>query len=90
MARKNLILLENITGKILDIYYPKYDKKNESHLRIAALSKVAHEKTAKYLESNPPEQELSATFLGKLRREIKNHLSAEMKEIDKLVRKIIG
>lgn len=52
---------------------------------------------AKYLwlsiplgEDNPPHKELTATRLGKLRLDIKKHLSADMKEIDRLVKKIIG
>lgn len=45
---------------------------------------------AKYLKDNPPQKELSATRLGKLRLDIKKHLSDEMKDIDRLVKKVVG
>ena len=50
----------------------------------------AHEKAAKYLQANPPQQELSAIHLGRFRVAIKQHLSEEMQEIDKLVKKVIS
>jgi len=45
---------------------------------------------AKYLKDNPPQKELTATRLGKFRLEIKKHLAEEMKEIDRLVKKVVG
>ncbi|MFO7525959.1 MAG: hypothetical protein R6W68_10925 [Ignavibacteriaceae bacterium] len=53
-------------------------------------NKTTHKKAAKYLEDKPPRKELTATRLGKLRLDIKKHLSAEMKEIDRLVKKVVG
>jgi hypothetical protein len=50
----------------------------------------AHDKADKYLKANPPQQELTAIHLGRLRVAIKNHLATEMKEIDKLVKRIIS
>lgn len=87
---KGLFGARDVHKKILDIFYPKFDKKDATHLRLAELSKEAHDKTAKYLKANPPKQELQAIFLGKLRKDIKKNLTEEMKEIDKLVKKIIG
>jgi hypothetical protein len=52
--------------------------------------KVPHGKAVKYLIDNPQQKELTATRLGKLRLDIKKHLSAEMKEIDRLVKKVVG
>lgn len=52
--------------------------------------KDAHEKTAKYIDDNTPNEELTASSLGRLRVAIKKNLAAEMKEIDKLVKKIIN
>ena len=80
----------NIHRKILDIFYPKFDEKDEAHLRLAELSKKAHEKAAQYLKDNIPQKELTATRLGKIRVDIKKHLVNEMTEIDKLVKKIIS
>lgn len=79
----------NIHRKILDIYFPRYDESNEAHRQLAELSKAAHQKAKEYLEKNPPQKELSATRLGRLRMEIKKYLSEEMKEIDKLVKIIL-
>jgi len=51
---------------------------------------IAKSIAAKYLQDNPPQKELIATRLSKLRLDIKKHLSVEMKEIDKLVKKVVG
>lgn len=87
---RGLFGARHVSKKILDIYFPQFDKSNEIHIQLAELSKEAHKKTEKYLIDNPPQKELSATRLGKLRLDIKKHLAAEMKEIDKLVKKVVG
>jgi type I restriction-modification system DNA methylase subunit len=80
----------DIHKKILDVYFPQFNEKDEIHLRLAELSKTAHDKASQYLKDNTPQQELTATRLGKIRVDIKKHLAAEMREIDKLVKKVIG
>ena len=80
----------DIHKKILDVYFPQFNEKDETHLRLAELSKTAHGKASQYLKDNTPQQELTATRLGKIRVDIKKHLAAEMKEIDRLVKKVIG
>lgn len=65
-------------------------RSHEVHLCSAELSRQAHEKAKEFLEAHPPKQELSAILLSRLRKEIKNYLAEEMKEIDKLVGKTIG
>lgn len=87
---KGLFGERHVHKKILDIYFPKYDEENEEHKALAELSKVCHAKAKKYIEENPPQQNLTANRLGRIRVEIKKHLSQEMKEIDKIVKKIIG
>ncbi|RJP68323.1 MAG: SAM-dependent DNA methyltransferase [Ignavibacteriales bacterium] len=86
---KGLFGARDVHKKILDIYFPKFDENNAEHIKLAELSKLAHEKAEQYLKDNPPRQELSAIHLGRLRVEIKKHLKEEMKEIDKIVKKII-
>lgn len=80
----------NIHKKILDIYFPKFDENDNQHLQLAELSKQAHQKAKAYIETNPPKQSLTANRLGRLRVEIKKHLAKEMKEIDRIVKKLIG
>ena len=80
----------DVHKKILDVYFPKFDATNKTHLSLAELSKKAHEKAAKFIEENPPQNELTATRLGRYRVDIKKHLHKEMKEIDKLVKKLVG
>lgn len=87
---RGLFGARDVHKKILDIYFPRFDENNEIHLQLAQLSETAHEKAAKYLQDNPPQKELTATRLGKLRLDIKKHLAAELKEIDKLVKKLLG
>ena len=86
---KGLFGARHVHKKILDIYYPRFDENNEMHNKLAQLSQQAHEKAKQYLETNPPQQELSAIHLGRLRVAIKKHLSDEMKEIDKRVKKVV-
>ncbi|MGK9369898.1 N-6 DNA methylase [Melioribacter sp. Ez-97] len=87
---RGLFGARHVHKKILDIYFPRFDENEETHMRLAQLSEIAHKKAEKYLLENPPQNQLTATRLGRLRLEIKNHLSSEMKEIDKLVKKIVG
>ncbi len=87
---RGLFGARGVEKKILDIYYPKFDAANEIHTQLATLSQAAHEKASQYLKDNAPKQELSAIHLGRIRTEIKKHLSEEMKAIDKLVKKVIA
>jgi hypothetical protein len=86
---KGLFGARDVHKKILDVYFPKYDSSSKTHQQLAVLSKQCHAKTQVYIANNPPQQELSAMHLGRLRTAIKKHLSKEMEEIDKLVKKII-
>ncbi|MDP2362720.1 MAG: restriction endonuclease, partial [Ignavibacteria bacterium] len=87
---RGLFGARDIHKKILDVYFPRFDENNETHLKLAELSVLAHKKAKKYLEDTPPQKELSAIHLGRLRVAIKKHLSEEMKEIDKLVKRVVG
>ncbi len=87
---KGLFGARHVHKKILDIYFPKFDENNELHTLISSLSMDAHDKAEKFLKANPPQHELTPVHLGRLRLAIKKHLSSEMMEIDKLVKKIIG
>ena len=86
---KGLFGARHVHKKILDIYYPKFDSSNKIHQQLAALSQTAHTKASAYIAANPPQQQLSAMHLGKLRVAIKKHLANEMNEIDVLVGKVI-
>ncbi|AFN74288.1 Endonuclease, putative [Melioribacter roseus P3M-2] len=87
---RGLFGVRDVHKKILDIYFPRFYENEETHMRLAQLSEIAHKKAENYLLENPPQNQLTATRLGRLRLEIKKHLSSEMKEIDKLVKKIVG
>ena len=87
---RGLFGARDVHKKILDIYFPKFNEEEETHIRLAELSKAAHKKAAQYIKDNPPQKELTSIHLGRTRVEIKKHLSAEMKEIDKIVKKLIG
>ena len=58
-------------------------------MQLVQLSQTAHEKTSKYLQNNPPQHELSAMHLGRLRVDSKKHLAKKIEAIDKLVKKVI-
>jgi len=87
---RGLFGARDIHKRILDIYFPEYDERQEQHKRLAELGKIAHEKALSFLKKSPPSQELTAMRLGRLRMEIKKNLEDEMKEIDKIVKKLIG
>lgn len=79
----------DIHKKILDIYFPRFNEKKKTHLKIADLGEICHEKANNYISKNPPKEELTPLKLGRLRLDIKKHLSEELTEIDKLVKKIM-
>lgn len=87
---KGLFGARDVHKKILDIYYPKFDEKDEQHLQLADWSKAAHEIVSTFLITIDKTKKVEGLTLGKLRLDIKAHLNKEMKEIDKLVKKIIG
>ena len=80
----------DIHKKILDVYFPKFDESDKQHLRLAELGNLCAEKAKTFVENNSPQNDLSAHFLGKLRVEIRKHLSHELREIDEIVEKIMN
>ncbi|MCX6259075.1 MAG: N-6 DNA methylase [Bacteroidia bacterium] len=87
---RGLFGARHVHKKILDIYFPRFDGDNEIHIQLAELGRKAHEKVSGFLKGISPEQKIEGIHLGKIRLEIKKYLSKEMKEIDELVRQIIG
>lgn len=87
---KGLFGARDVHKKILDIYYPKYDEKELRHTRIAEISKDSHYRAMSFLERINSNQVIEGIQLGRIRLQIKNHLSKEIKEIDNLVKQIIG
>lgn len=86
---KGLFGARHVHKKILDIFFPRYSEKNKIQNKLAELSFLAHKKTKEYFILNAPKQELSPIYLGRLRIEIKMHLTTELKEIDDLVAELI-
>ncbi len=87
---RGLFGARDVHKKILDIYFTRFEETNEIHKQLADLSERAHKKASKYLQDNPPQKELTTIHLGRLRLTIKKHLYEEMKEIDKLVKRVVG
>ena len=79
----------DIHKKILDVYFPKFNDSDKQHLRLSELGKLCADKAKTFVENNPPQTDLSAHSLGKLRVEIKKHLAQELVEIDQIVEKIM-
>lgn len=86
---RGLFGARDVSKKILDVYFPKFSEKNEKHLQLAELGKIAHEKTAEFLKNIDKDIKIEGLQLGKLRVEIKKNLSQEMQEIDEIVQEII-
>jgi type I restriction-modification system DNA methylase subunit len=87
---KGLFGARHVHKKILDVYFPKFDESDPKHLQLAHLGKEAHEKVKLFLANIPPTQKVKGNQLGRIRLEIKRHLEKEMKEIDGVVRGIVG
>ena len=60
-----------------------------SKVRLANIEHTKKDSIDKLI-NNQPQNELTATGLGKHRLDIKKHLAAEMKEIDGLVNWVVG
>lgn len=86
---RGLFGARDIHKKILDIYFPRFDRNNTTHRELARISDAAHRKAKEYLRTHPPEGPLTPGRLGRLRSAIKQNLEAEMKQIDQLVKNLI-
>jgi type I restriction-modification system DNA methylase subunit len=86
---KGLFGARDVHKKILDVYFPLFSDKDEFHIELATLGKTCHEKTIKYIILNPPDGDLTAHVLGKIRVDLKKHLAEELEKIDKLVKKVM-
>lgn len=86
---RGLFGARDIHKKILDVYFPRFDEHNKLHLRLAQLSELAHENTAEFLRTNPPEGALTPRRLGRLRVNVKEHIKLELLEIDGIVAKLV-
>ena len=86
---RGLFGARDVHKKILDIYFPRYDQYNESHLQLSALSETAHQRATEFLRANPPRRQLTPAHLGRLRVAIKKEIEPQLEEIDLLVEQII-
>ena len=87
---RGLFGARHVHKKILDVYFPKFDPADSKHLQLAQLGQAAHEKVNEFLAGIPADQKVAGNQLGRIRLEIKKHLAKEMKEIDGVVRGIVG
>ncbi|MDW7985795.1 MAG: N-6 DNA methylase [Nitrososphaerota archaeon] len=75
----------HIVKKPLELPIPRFDPSNHIHQRLSQIGRECHEKVAKIL----PALTSKYKSIGKIRAEIKKHLSNELQEIDQLVKQII-
>ena len=87
---RGLFGARHVSKKILDIYYPRFEKTDELHKKLAALSETAHIKAKEFLRQTAPSADLSPHELGRIRLDIKKFLSVEMSQIDELVQTLIA
>jgi hypothetical protein len=86
---KGLFGARDVHKKILDVYFPKYSHNDSFHKRLSELGSISNSIVRQFINSNPPQNELSSIHLGRYRITIKNHISKEMTEIDKIVKKLL-
>ncbi len=72
----------HVHKKILDVYFPRFEESDETHLNISHLSEVAHKKANLFLETNRPSADLTPGRLGRLRNQLKLELQLELRRID--------
>jgi len=87
---RGLFGARHVAKKILDINYPRFNKRENVHVQLANLGRHAHVLAAEYLENNRPQAYLTPHRLGRLRLDIKAELDDEMRQIDSLVGKLIS
>ncbi len=80
----------NIHKKILDVYFPRFDRGDARHARLARLSETAHGKAAAFLRANPPTAAPTPARLGRLRVAVKQEVEPELSAINELVAEIIA
>ena len=86
---KGLFGPRDVHKKILDIYFPEFDKHNRKHSELAKLGEQSHEKVSDFMGKIPDNLNLEAFHLGKIRIQVKEYLSDVLKEIDILVNQIL-
>jgi type I restriction-modification system DNA methylase subunit len=87
---RGLFGARHVHKKILDVYFPRFNKGDDRHMRLARLSKTAHGKAAAFLHANPPTAVLTPGRLGRLRVAVKNEVEAELRAINEVVAEIIA
>ena len=78
----------DVSKKILDVPFQKFDSNDELHLKLAKLGENCSIKAEKWLGENNI-GEISGIGLGNVRLQIKAFLKNEMKEIDDIVKKLM-
>ncbi len=73
--------------KVLELPIPEFDPKNATHRRLAEFGEHCSDKVKKWLDKGGPGKTKS---IGKLRSTVREMLSGELADIDKLVEKILG
>lgn len=79
----------DVHKKILDVYFPKFQLDNTKHVRLAELAQSSHNQVSMFLEGIPKDARMDGYHLGKIRLQIKDYLTENLKEIDQVVNKIL-
>jgi hypothetical protein len=87
---RGLFGARHVHKKILDVYFPRFVKGDDRHVRLARLSETAHTKASAYLRANPPTAALTPGRLGRLRVAVKKEIETELSAINELVKEIIA
>jgi len=86
---RGLFGARDVHKRILDVPLPKFDVKEADHVELAAIGKACSEKASSFFESQSLSNVLGARELGQARLAIKAHLKKDLKEIDKLIKRIV-
>ncbi|MFN3638035.1 MAG: N-6 DNA methylase [Chloroherpetonaceae bacterium] len=75
----------HVHKKILDLPFPLFDSKNETHLTLAELGATCAKEAQKFIDKHYANADLNARTLGRVRQEIRKNLSDKLSLIDTLV-----
>lgn len=86
---RGLFGARDVHKRILDVPLPKFDSKNGEHISLATYGEECQNKASAFFQSQALSPVLGTRELGQARLAIKAHLKKELKEIDKIIKKIV-
>jgi len=79
----------DIHKRILNVYFPKFNKRSKKHIKIAELGEICHLKATEFVNNWKSHKKIEGLELGKLRLAIREHLDDEINQIDEILSQLL-